>query len=143
MVMDAERSRYFAPFDAWESILRTTGVRWVNLQYGDSAAEVSRAASAFGAELWTPPGIDMKLHLDELTALCVALDLVIGPANATTNLAGAAGANLWLLSTPGAWPQLGTAVFPWYPQARVFTPTRTTQWPGLMDEVAGALRDWL
>lgn len=143
LIMDAERSRYFAPFDAWAPILRAPGVRFVNLQYGDSAAEVARAAAAFEVELWTPPGIDLQQDLDDLTALCVALDLVIGPANATTNLAGAAGANLWLISTPGAWTQLGTNAYPWYPQARAFTPASLTEWPGAMDEVASALRDWL
>lgn len=143
LIMDAERSRYFAPFDAWAPILRTPGVRLVNLQYGDSAAEVAHAAAAFGAELWTPPGIDMQQDLDDLTALCVALDLVIGPANAATNLAGAAGADLWLISPPGAWTQLGTKAYPWYPQARIFTPASLTEWPGAMDEVASALREWL
>lgn len=140
LIMDAERSRHFAPFDAWAPVLRTPGVRFVNLQYGDSAAEVAHAAAAFGAELWTPPGIDLTQDLDDLTALCVALDLVIGPANATTNLAGAAGANLWLISTPGAWTQLGTDAYPWYPQARVFTPASPTAWPDAMDAVAEALQ---
>ena len=142
LIMDAERSRYFAPFDAWAPVLATPGVRWVNLQYGDSSAEVAQAAAA-GVELWTPPGIDMTQDLDDLTALSVALDLVIGPANATTNLAGAAGAALWLISTPGAWTQLGTNAYPWYPQARVFTPASLTEWPAVMDELASALRDWL
>ena len=38
----------------------------------------------FGVDLWTPPGIDLKNDLDDLAALTSALDLVIGPANATT-----------------------------------------------------------
>ena len=77
--------------------------------------------------------------LDDLTALCKALDVVIGPATATTNLAAAGGGALWLISTPGAWPRLGTDRYPWYPQARVFTPAVHNDWAPLMDEVASAL----
>ena len=139
LVMDADRARFFAPFEAWAPVLATPGVRWVNLQYGESAVEVARAA-AWGAALWTPPGIDLKQDLDDLTALCLALDLVVGPANATTNLAGAAGAALWLITPPGAWPQLGSDRYPWYPQARVFSPPQLNRWPEAMGEIAAALR---
>ena len=55
-----------------------------------------------------------------MAALCAALDLVIGFANATTQLAGAVGAPLWLLAPPAAWTCLGTDRYPWRPQARVF-----------------------
>jgi len=139
LVMDAERVRHFAPFAAWAPVLATPGARFVNLQYGETAAEVAHAAARWGVELWTPPGIDLKEDLDDLAALCLALDLVIGPANAATNLAGAVGAAVWLISPRGAWTQLGTDRYPWYPQARVFNPPQLNQWPKAMDEIAGAL----
>ena len=75
-------------------------------------------------DVWTPPGIDLKNDLDDLAALTCALDLVVGQANATTNIAAACGAPTWLISTPGAWPKLGTDRYPWYPQVRVFIPPR-------------------
>jgi tetratricopeptide (TPR) repeat protein len=139
LVKATARSRYFSPFDAWEPILRTPGVTIVNLQYGDSAEEVAYAKDRFGVEVWTPPGIDLKNDLDELCALTVALDLVIGPANATTNIAAAAGAPTWLISTPGAWPKLGTYRYPWYPQVRVFNPPAYNAWEPVMLELAEAL----
>jgi ADP-heptose:LPS heptosyltransferase len=111
----------------------------VNLQYGDSAEEVAYAKDRFGVEVWTPPGIDLKNDLDDLCALTVALDLVIGPANATTNIAAAAGAPTWLISTPGAWPKLGTYRYPWYPQVRVFNPPAYNAWEPVMLELAEAL----
>jgi tetratricopeptide (TPR) repeat protein len=140
LVMDAERSRHFAPFPAWAPVLASPGACFVNLQYGDASAEIAHAAAAFGVRLWTPPEIDLLNDLDDLTALCVALDLVIGPSNATTNLAGAAGAAVWLISTPGAWTRLGSAAYPWYPQARLFSPPRLNAWPLVMGEIAEALK---
>lgn len=141
-VSASARSRYYAPFDAWAPVLRTPGVRFVTLQYGDCSEELARARSAFGADVLVPPGIDLKQDQDDLAALCAACDLVIGPANASTNIAGAVGTPLWLISTPGAWPRLGTDRYPWYPQARVFAPPAYNAWDGVMAEVAAALADW-
>ena len=136
------RHRFFSPFQQWKPVLATPGVTFVNLQYGDCAAELNAARRELGVEIWQPPGIDLKQDLDEVAALCRALDLVMGPSNATSCLAGAAGAPLWLLSTPGAWPMLGTARYPWYPQARVFLPPTLGQWEPAMEAMAGALAEW-
>ena len=137
--IDSARARYFSPFDRWAPVLTTPGARMVNLQYGDSAEEIAEAKARLGVDLWTPPGIDLKNDLDDLAALTAALDLIIGPANATTNIAAASGANVWLISTPGAWPKLGTDRYPWYPQVRVFNPPAYNVWEPVMEEVSAAL----
>lgn len=137
--LDGARLRYYSPFEHWAPVLATPGCVFVNLQYGDCAAEIAEAVERLGVEIWQPPGIDLKMELDEVAALCSALDLVIGPANATSNIAAACGTPLWLISTPAAWPRLGTDRYPWYPQARVFLPPAFNQWPQVMAEVAAAL----
>lgn len=137
--LDGARLRYFSPFDQWGAVLATPGAVFVNLQYGDSGAETAQAARELGVQLWRPPGIDLKDDLDDLAALTLALDLVIGPANATTNIAGACGAPVWLISTPGAWPKLGTERYPWYPAVRVFNPPAFNDWAPVMEQVAREL----
>ena len=137
--MDASRVRFFSPFEQWASVLATPGVTFVNLQYGDCDEELARARDELGVELWRPPGIDLKDDLDDLAALTCALDLTVGPANATTNIAAACGAPVWLISTPGAWPRLGTERYPWYPQIRVFVRAAAGDWSGVMGEVSEAL----
>ncbi|MFC3078395.1 tetratricopeptide repeat protein [Phenylobacterium terrae] len=136
------RDRYFSPFDAWAPVLKTPGLTFVNLQYGDCAEELEQARRDFGVEIWTPPGIDLKNDLDDLAALCCAMDLVLGFSNATFNIAAACGAPVWLVSTPGVWPRLGTRRYPWYPQARVFVLDTYGDWDPLMAEVAGALGEF-
>ena len=138
MVIDSGRARYFSPFQQWRPILSTPGVRFINLQYGDCTAEMAEA-KAMGIEIWTPPGVDLKNDLDEVAALSAALDLVIGPANAATNIAAACGALVWLISTPSAWPRLGQVHFPWYPQVRVFQPQSYNNWGPVMNEIGEAL----
>ena len=118
------RQRYFSPFSQWAPVLKTPGVSFINLQYGDCSEELAQAEEEFGVRIWTPPGIDLKKDLDDVAALCAAMDLVVGFANASFNLAASSGTPVWLISTPGSWPRLGTDRYPWYPQARVFiTPT--------------------
>lgn len=133
------RDRYFSPFEAWAPVLKTPGVTFVNLQYGDCDEELQRAKRDFGVDIWTPPGIDLKNDLDDLAALCCAMNLVLGFSNATFNIAAACGAPTWLLSTNGVWPRLGTRRYPWYPQARLFVLDTYGEWDPLMAEVAAAL----
>ena len=138
--LDGARLRYFSPFEAWKPVLGVKGVTFVDLQYGDTAAETQHAHEKLGVTLWRPRGIDLKNDLDEVAALGCALDLVLGPANATSNIAAACGANAWLISTSGAWPKLGTDRYPWYPKMRVFTPPGSRQLDAVMVEVAAALQ---
>ena len=137
--LEGARARFYSPFDQWAPVLATPGAVFVNMQYGDCTAEIAEAKSRFGVDIWEPPGIDLREDLDDIAALSCALDVVIGPANATSNLAGASGAPVWLISTPGAWPKLGTDRYPWYPSVRVFDPPAFTQWEPVMRAVAEAL----
>jgi tetratricopeptide (TPR) repeat protein len=139
--LDGARLRYFSPFDAWRPVLTTPGAVFVNLQYGDSDAEAAEARERLGVTLWRPPGIDLKTDLDDVAALSLALDIVLGPANATTNIAAACGARVWLISTPGAWPKLGTDRYPWYPRARVFNAPAVDPWGAVMRQIAAALAE--
>lgn len=139
--LEGSRLRHFSPFEQWRPVLEVPGVCFVNLQYGDCDAELAQARDEMGLEIWQPPGIDLKNDLDDVAALGCALDLTVGPANATTNIAAACGAPVWLVSTVACWPRLGTRRYPWYPQARVFIPEAVGAWEPMMQAVAGALRE--
>jgi hypothetical protein len=71
------------------------------------------------------------------------MDLVLGFSNATLNIAAACGVPTWLISTPGAWPRLGTARYPWYPQVRTFTTAAYRAWEPIMAAVGDALQDFV
>ncbi len=134
------RHRYFSPFETWAPVLAQKGVSFVNLQYGDCAEELATAKRDFGVEIWSPPGIDLKQDLDDVAALCCAMDLVVGFSNATLNIAASCGVPNYLISIPGAWPRLGeTLRYPWYPRTRVFLPPAFGQWDVVMAEVAAAV----
>jgi hypothetical protein len=127
---DPRRMRHFSPFDQWKSVLQTPGATFVNMQYGDCTDELAQAKAELGIDIWQPPGLDLKNDLDEVAALSVALDLMIGPPNATTNISAACGGDVWLI---------GTDRYPWYPQVRAFVPERFNDWEPVMADVAAAL----
>jgi hypothetical protein len=137
--LEGERARQFAPFDLWAPVLTAPGVTIVNLQYGDCAAELAHARETLGVDIRQPPGIDLKNDLDDVAALTCALDLTIGFANATINLAGAVGAPAWLITPGASWTKLGTDRYPWYPQMRCFSAAEAGGWEAVMQRVAKAL----
>lgn len=138
-IKNGARYRFYSPFADWAPVLKAKGVTLVNLQYGDCAEEIAQAERDYGVRIWTPPGIDLKQDLDDVTALCCAVDLVVGFSNATMNLAAGAGAPTWLISVPGAWTRLGTSRYPWYPQVRTFTTPAFGNWGPVMDAVGEAV----
>ena len=140
LINHSRRNRYYSPFEQWKDIIAVEGVQFVNLQYGDVSEELAEA-KRLGLDIWTPPGIDLKQDLDDLAALCAAMDCVLGPANATSNIAGAVGTEIWIISPVGAWNSLGTDRFPWYEKSRVFFTASMVDWGPVMAEVRQAVID--
>jgi tetratricopeptide (TPR) repeat protein len=136
LILTGSRGRYFSSFDRWRPVLETPGAVMVNLQCGDVAADLA-AAEAAGVRIWTPP-FDLKDDLEDLAAMSCALDLVVGPGIAGTNIASAVGANVWMLTAPDDWHLLNTDRYPFYPRTRLFR-RAFDGWPACIAEVRAAL----
>jgi len=139
MMLAAKRAKYFSPIDAWGTILQTPGITFVNLQYGDCAAEIARAEELFGVTIHQVEGLNLRDDIDGTAALCQALDLVLSAPTAAAHTACSVGAQVWFLSAGLGWPQMGTAEYPWYPNTKVFWPTKLGDWPDVMPRYAAAL----
>lgn len=137
LVLTGVRARYFSSFERWEPVLTAPGCVMVNLQCGDVTEDLA-AAEAAGVKIWTPP-INLKDDLDDLAALSNALDLVIGPGIAGTNLAAATGARTWLIHAADDWHLLKTDRYPFYPRVRTFATGGFDGWPRAIAEVRAAL----
>jgi tetratricopeptide (TPR) repeat protein len=137
LVLKGVRARYFSSFERWRPVLTAPGCVMVNLQCGDTAADLAEAQAA-GVVIHTPP-IDLKDDLEDVAALSVALDLVIGPGIAGTNIAAAFGARTWMVTAPDDWHLLGTDRYPFYPRMRLFPTGGFDGWPGAIDRLRAAL----
>ncbi len=141
LVMTPKRARYFAPFSLWEPVLRRPGTSVFSLQYGDTEAEAECAREKWGVELRAIPDLDLRDDLEGVAAAGVALDLVIAPMNASSNLAAACGGAVWFVHRYGSWTMLGTDGSPWYPTSRTFTGGPEGRWETPFAAAAAALAE--
>jgi hypothetical protein len=134
-----DRRRQYPPLSLWAPLLRTPGLRFVNLQYGDCALELAELAVRAGITILEPPGLNLRDDLEGLAALTVALDLTLAVSNATAAMAGACGAPLAVIGGPANWTRLGTNAYPWYPSAEAFSTPSFDDWAPAMDAAAERL----
>lgn len=139
MMLNTQRRKFYSPLELWAKPLATPGVRAINLQYGDCAAEIAEARERFGIEIVSFPELDLKNDLDGNAALCAALDIVVSAPTAAAALSAAIGTETWFLVASAGWPQLGTDHYPWYPKTRVITSETFGDWPDTMSRLAGEL----
>ncbi len=139
MLINAQRHKYYSALDLWEPILKTPGVTFVNLQYGDAQEDIARVETLFGVPIHQIQDLDLKQDLEGAAALSAACDIMIGAPTAAAAMAGAVGTETWFLVTADGWPQLGTDHYPWYAKSRAFKPAKVGDWPEMMPRVAAAL----
>ena len=121
MMLGAKRAKYYSALDLWEPILKTPGVTFVNLQYGDSEADIARVKKRVGIDIHVMD-VDLKDDIDGAAALSSALDLVISAPTAAAANAGAVGTEVWFVTAGRTWPQFGTDEYPWYRKSHVYSP---------------------
>jgi hypothetical protein len=115
----------------WGDILRTPGLRFVDLQYGDTAVERARHAAA-GGQLIHLDDLDLKDDLDGLAALIDACDLVVTVSNTTAHIAAALGKPVWIMIASGIgkfwyWGFDGPSTL-WYPSASLIRQEAGEDW---------------
>jgi len=112
--------------------LATDRVRFVDLQYGDTAAERAMLQQRHGITLQHCDDIDNFNDLDGLAALIEACDVVVSVSNTTVHLAGALGKPTLVL-LPFAlgriwyWHQHGERSL-WYPSCRLLRQPQPGDW---------------
>jgi len=142
MMLTNKRAKYFASIEQWAPLLKTPGVSFVNLQYGDVASELQTAREKFGIPVHNFEDLNLKNDLESAAALTDACDLVISAPTAAAAMAGALGRETWFLVASRVWPQLGTDHYPWYRSTRVFACEKFADWDALMPSIRDALQEF-
>jgi tetratricopeptide (TPR) repeat protein len=119
-IVTAQRAAAYTGLADWTGLLDLPGVSVVMLQYGDCTAELGRVETA-ARRLHRWEDLNLKDDFEGVSALIANLDLVISPATAVGELAGALGTPVWRLGTRD-WTQIGTGVRPWFPSMRLIQP---------------------
>ncbi|HEV2563152.1 MAG TPA: tetratricopeptide repeat protein [Rhizomicrobium sp.] len=139
MMLSVKRRKYYSALDMWGPILKTPGVTFVNVQYGDCREELARAREMHGVKIHESDDLNLKDDIDGAAALCAALDLLISAPTAAAATAAGVGTEVWFLTAGRTWPQLGTDHYPWYRASRVMSPAAFGDWNALMPQVGAAL----
>ncbi|KAA0592546.1 tetratricopeptide (TPR) repeat protein [Azospirillum lipoferum] len=134
-IVTAQRAAAYTGLADWTALLDLPGVSVVMLQYGDCAAELARVETAT-RRLHRWDDLNLKDDFEAVSALIANLDLVISPATAVGELAGALGTPVWRLGTRD-WTQMGTGIRPWFPSMRLIQPP---EGQGLADAARQAVR---
>ena len=132
---------HYTCLEQWDGVLQVPGIHWVNLQYDDSASELTAAQQRLGITIHTWGDLDVFHDLEGVAALMGELDLVIAPETMMAVLAASLGQPVWRLSICSRdWDGLGTEVVPWFPSMRLYRQPQSGDWQSVLAWVAHDLK---
>jgi len=110
--------------------LHPTGMRLINLQYGDVQADIDECFEQTGVRVEQMPTVDNFRDLEGLACLIQSCDEVVSVDNSTVHLAGALGQTVTaLLPLSADWRWLEeTHENVWYPSVRLIRQTALGDW---------------
>ncbi len=137
------RSKSVALVD-FAPVLAVAGVQFVDVQYGDTAAERAALEPGQRARLAHFDDVDFYRDLDEVLATLDACDLLITTSNANAHLAAALGKPVWLLYPAERapfhyWAHGGDHRSLWYPSVEIVSAPGLADWPQLIAHTAQKL----
>jgi hypothetical protein len=141
-----ERAKSAALRD-FEALMRAPGLRFVDLQYGNTTSERGALARDLGVRIEHIDEIDNTNDIDGLAALIAACDAVVTVSNTTAHLAGALGKPVWVLVPHGRahlwyWFDDGDDS-PWYPRVQVRRQKLGQTWAQLIASIVGEVESGL
>ena len=122
-------------------LARIPGIRFINLQYGDTAEERAQFEDETGTTVLDDEHVDQMSDLDAFAAQVAAMDLVISVSNTTVHFAGALGVPAWVMLNTVPLPcwLLEGEMSPWYPSARLFRQSQAGEWADVIERIGEAL----
>jgi tetratricopeptide (TPR) repeat protein len=139
--MDHQKS---LPLTDFQPLLKVPGLTFINLQYGDVAADVANLDRQTGSRIVVDPSIDSLADLDSFAAQISALDAVVSVSNTAAHMAGALGVptlvhvpdgrkRLWYWFTDGDYS-------PWYRSLRIYRRAAPSGIADIAETISAALR---
>ena len=75
--MSSSRIQNYAPISEWSPILKIPNVTFINLQYKDFIDDINNIRKEFGVEVHNFDDLDHYNDIDDVAALCTALDIIV------------------------------------------------------------------
>ena len=131
------------PLSRWKNLLSVDAF-FVNLQYGNTSAEVAQFSAENNIKIYDWEDNDALLDLDNQAALISKLDLVISIDNATVHSCIALGTEVWNLIDPALnlmFMENGTGISPLGRHVRFFKKKYQDSWDTVLSDAEEQLRE--
>ena len=76
-VVSAYRLQHYPPISEWSPVLKVPDITFINLQYVNYEDDIAKVLNEFGVTIQNFKDIDQYEDIDEVAALCGALDMVV------------------------------------------------------------------
>ena len=132
-------------FDAMLPFLSSPDLKFVNLQYGDMSAEISKLREQHGIEIHQFSDIDNFHDIDSLLSLIAACDFIVTVTNVTAHLAGGIGQKTFQLCPRGRgkvwyWENIDDDHNSlWYPSVKILEQSKAGDWTETINGLSSEL----
>ena len=136
--MTLERMPNYAPIEEWAPLLKLSGVTFVNLQYSDFKSDLDQIQKDFGVSVHNFDDLDLLDDLDDVAALCLALDHVVSTTSAIPYISAGVGTSTMLAS----WKQSSWSSQPFYPSGpcvRKFDRNTWEPWNNVFNQITAEI----
>lgn len=136
------REKFYPIIERWAPLLTLDDICFVSLQFDDDSKDRETARRLFNASVEKLDEIDLRDDLDQLAALCAALDGVVAPSTTTANLSSAVGTRTVIVDRTRPWcPMIGDKEAILSATERVFPPNQG-DWDWVFHETRRRVLDW-
>ena len=96
--MSSNRLLNYAPISEWSPILKIPDVTFINLQYKDFVDDLTKIQDELGVKVHNFDDLDHYNNLDDVAALCSALDMVVSTKITVTSISAGVGTSTKLVN---------------------------------------------
>jgi len=127
-------------------LFKIEGIRFVNLQYGDTSNDLLEFKSNYGVEIINCLTVDNFYDIDGHAALIDACDVIITVSNSTAHIAGGLGkpTHVMLPKVNGTlwyWANRRDTQSMWYPTVQVHEQTRNGDWDTVVSTIVTTIKE--
>lgn len=144
-LMNAERSHLYASIEVLGPLMALSEqVEFVNLQYGDVAAELEAAEAMHGVKIHALEDVDLKADIEANLAIMDCCDMVVSSCSAPGIFSMSLGRPTLLMSSGMPWWTFGAGKkVPFAIDTEVFADGKDTDWPLMIGRMADRVRERL
>ncbi|MBP02456.1 MAG: hypothetical protein CMM25_06580 [Rhodospirillaceae bacterium] len=128
-------------------ILKLPHITFVNLQYGDTKADLALLSEGLQNRIITDPTVDQLTDMDKFASQVSTLDMVVTISNTAAHLAGSLGIKTLIMV-----PKIGRGWLwywfnnrndsPWYPKMEIYRQPLTGSWAPTINRIAEDIKSY-